>query len=153
MDFSFREEQQATRDLAKQILGDRSHARAAQASSRRAASASTASTWAELAEAGLLGIAVPEDARRRGLGFVELVPGPRAGRPHGRAGPAPRDARAAARCRSPSSAPRSSSAAWLPGVVAGDAILTAALVETGTRPAPPDDDRDAATATAGASTA
>src|SRR6266550_2047779 len=53
MDFSLSEEQEATRDLARQILFDRD-------------------TWAELAKAGLLGIALPEDAGGSGLGFVAL---------------------------------------------------------------------------------
>ena len=38
------------------------------------------------------------------------------------------------RCPWPASAPRPSAAAWLPGVVAGDVILTAALTGSGQQP-------------------
>src|SRR5262245_2566127 len=71
MDFALTEEQQATRDLARQILTDREtheHLKEIEAGGE----GFDRDTWAELAKAGLLGIAVPEDAGGSGLGFVAL---------------------------------------------------------------------------------
>ena len=71
MDFSLSEEQEATRDLARQILSDREtheHLKELEAGGE----GFDRDTWAELAKAGLLGIALPEDAGGSGLGFVAL---------------------------------------------------------------------------------
>src|SRR2546429_7527099 len=71
MDFSLSEEQEATRDLARQILSDREtheHIKEIEAGGE----GFDRDTWAELAKAGLLGIALPEDAGGSGLGFVAL---------------------------------------------------------------------------------
>jgi 3-oxocholest-4-en-26-oyl-CoA dehydrogenase beta subunit len=130
MDFSLSEEQEATRDLARQILSDREtheHLKELEAGGE----GFDRDTWAELAKAGLLGIALPEDAGGSGLGFVALC---RVFEEIGRTvAPVPvlptvvlgalpiaqfgTDARREQ---------------YLPGVVAGDTVLTAALVETGT---------------------
>src|SRR5438874_242341 len=67
MDFALTEEQEATRDLAHQILTDREtreHLKEIEAGGE----GFDRDTWAELAKAGLLGIALPEDpggGRRR----------------------------------------------------------------------------------------
>src|SRR5256885_13836107 len=71
MDFSLSEEQEATRDLARQILSDREtheHLKKLEAGGE----GFDRDTWAELAKAGLLGIALPEDAGGSGLGVVGL---------------------------------------------------------------------------------
>ena len=74
MDFSLSEEQQAVRDLAEQIIG-------AKATPERLTEIERADDpqgpfdaelWSALAEAGLLGIAVSEDAGGQGLDFVAL---------------------------------------------------------------------------------
>src|SRR2546425_3525618 len=71
MDFSLSEQQEATRDLARQILTDREthkHLKELEAGDE----VFDRDTWAELAKAGLLGIALPEDVGGSGLGFVAL---------------------------------------------------------------------------------
>ena len=71
MDFALTEEQEATRDLAHQILTDREtheHLKEIEAGG----DGFDRETWAELAKAGLLGIALPESAGGSGLGFVAL---------------------------------------------------------------------------------
>src|SRR5213592_4111534 len=114
MDFSLSEEQEATRDLARQILTDREtheHLKELEAGGE----GFDRETWAELAKAGLLGIALPEDAGGSGLGFVALCRlFEEIGRTVAQVGT---DAQ---------------KQQYLPGVVAGDTVLTAALVETGT---------------------
>src|SRR5262249_60740212 len=73
MDFALTEEQQATRDLARQILTDReTHEQLKEIEA--GGEGFDRDTWAELAKAGLLGIALPEDAGGSGLGFVALCP-------------------------------------------------------------------------------
>ena len=72
MDFAFSEEQQAVVDLAGQILGDRRDLER-----RRAVENGPEwfdrDLWAELATAGLTGIAVGEDVGGAGLGILGLV--------------------------------------------------------------------------------
>ncbi|MGA8515302.1 MAG: acyl-CoA dehydrogenase family protein, partial [Burkholderiaceae bacterium] len=70
MDFSFSEEQQAVSDLAAQILGDQSTNDALKAH-EASGEAYPAGLWSALADAGLLGIALPEDVGGSGLGFLE----------------------------------------------------------------------------------
>jgi alkylation response protein AidB-like acyl-CoA dehydrogenase len=129
MDFAFTPEQEAVRDLARRILGDRltqPRLRAVEAEpdwfDRDA--------WAELAKTNLLGIALPETHGGGGLGFLELglvleavgwtaAPLPAwatlvcGALPIGRFGS------------------RSQQEAWLPGVARGDVVLGAGLVEDG----------------------
>jgi alkylation response protein AidB-like acyl-CoA dehydrogenase len=130
MDFSLSEEQEATRDLARQILSDRmTHERLKELEA--GGEGFDRVTWAELAKAGLLGIALPEDAGGSGLGFVALC------RLHEEIGrtvaPVPVLPTvvlgALPIAQFGTDAQRQQ---YLPGVVAGDAVLTAALVETGT---------------------
>ncbi|MCZ7527137.1 MAG: acyl-CoA/acyl-ACP dehydrogenase [Acidimicrobiia bacterium] len=71
MDFSLTEEQEALRGLARQILADRSTlARLKELDA--SADWFDRDTWAELAKANLLGVAVPEDHGGLGYGFLEL---------------------------------------------------------------------------------
>ena len=73
MDFSFTEEQDATAELATQILTDRSTHERLRELERSGEPRFDRDTWAELAKAGLLGIAVPESAGGAGLGLIELA--------------------------------------------------------------------------------
>ena len=69
MDFSLNDEEQAIYDLATQILGDKSthdRLRQIQADGDRV----DAEAWAALAEAGVLGAAIPEAHGGIGLGFL-----------------------------------------------------------------------------------
>jgi 3-oxocholest-4-en-26-oyl-CoA dehydrogenase beta subunit len=71
MDFTLTEEQQAVRDLARQILSDRmdlGHLRALDESTDWF----DRDTYAELAKANLLGVALPEAVGGLGFGFLEL---------------------------------------------------------------------------------
>src|SRR5262245_34002367 len=129
MDFSLTPEQDALRELARRILGDRlTHARL------RAIEGEpdwfARDVWDELARARLLGIAVPEDAGGSGLGLLDLC---LVLEEIGRAvAPVPAlptlllGALPLARFGSAEQRRR-----WLPGVASGDVILTAALVEPG----------------------
>lgn len=135
MDFALNDEQEAVRDLAQQILeGHVTQERlkeieaGAQQIDRR--------LWAELARANLLGIGLPEDAGGSGLGFVELfllleqvgrtvAPVPLLPTLVLGALPIAEHGTSEQRQR------------YLPPVVAGDLVLTAALAEVGTEPTRP----------------
>jgi len=71
MDFSFNEDQNAIRDLASQIFTDRTTDEFMMGFSRAGHTYDDA-LWSTLAEAGLLGITVPEEFGGTGLGFTEL---------------------------------------------------------------------------------
>ena len=130
MDFALTEEQEATRDLAQQILTDREtheHLKEIEAGGE----GFDRDTWAELAKAGLLGIALPEDSGGSWLGFVALC---RLFEEIGRTvAPVPVLPTvvlgALPIAQFGTNAQRQQ---YLPGVVAGDTVLTSALVETGT---------------------
>jgi alkylation response protein AidB-like acyl-CoA dehydrogenase len=71
MDFALTESQQAVRSLAAELLGDRctpEHLREVEDSGDF-----DRSLWKTLAEAGLLGVAIPEEQGGLGLGLVELA--------------------------------------------------------------------------------
>ena len=71
MDFSLTETQQDLTGLTGQILGDRmtlQHLKAVE----RSADGFDRDTWAELAKANLLGVAVPESHAGLGFGFLDL---------------------------------------------------------------------------------
>ncbi len=72
MDFSFSEEQEAVRELAGRIFTDlATHERLREFESEPDGDRFDRKLWAELAAAGLLGIALPEEVGGAGLGFVE----------------------------------------------------------------------------------
>jgi alkylation response protein AidB-like acyl-CoA dehydrogenase len=135
MDFALTEEQEATRDLARQILTDREtheHLKEIEAGGE----GFDRDIWAELAKAGLLGIALPEDVGGSGLGFVALC---QLLEEVGRTvAPVPvlptvvLGALPIAQFGSDEQRQR-----WLPGVVSGETVLTAGLVELGTDPLHP----------------
>lgn len=130
MDFALTEEQEAIVGLARQIFTDRGepeHLKEVEAG----AEWFDRDLWAELAKSELLGIALPEADGGGGFGFLEaalllqeqgraVTPVPLLATivlgalPLAEFGSAPQRAR------------------WLPGVVAGDTLLTAAIAEVGT---------------------
>jgi alkylation response protein AidB-like acyl-CoA dehydrogenase len=128
MDFAFTDEQQAIADLAKQIFTDKaSHERVRQIE-RADGPRFDRELWQEVAKAGLLGIAVPQAHGGAGLGFLEVA----------------LIVEQVARAAAPiplletivlGALPlaefggAAQQAAWLPRVVEGTAILTAALIE------------------------
>jgi hypothetical protein len=129
MDFSFSEEQDAIRALAAEILGAEMTAERLKAAEREADWVDAA-LWKQLADANLLGVAVPEAYGGMGMGFLELcvlleelgravAPGPwLATLVHGAlplAGFGSEEQRAA----------------WLPRVASGAAKLAAALEDAG----------------------
>ncbi len=129
MDFSFNEEQQAVQELAAQIFeGQATHDRVREVES--GSERFDRELWAELAKANLLGIALPESVGGSGLGLIEaLLVLEEAGR---RVAPIPLwptimlGAVPIAEFGNVAQ-----QAAWLPGVVAGDTVLTGAFDEPG----------------------
>lgn len=129
MDFTLSEEQQAVQELAEQIFTDRATAeriKSVEAGDERV----DWDLWSHLADAGLLGIALPEEVGGSGLGIIELsLLLEQQGR---RVAPVPllaTLAMAALPIAEFGSAEQRQT--WLPQVVAGDAVLTAALAEAG----------------------
>lgn len=132
MDFSFTEEQEAVRDLARQILEGRSsheRLREIEAGEHRF----DRNLWSELARANLLGLAVPEENGGSGLGLIELaLVLEQAGRTVAPVpllatlvmGALPLGAHGSPELRQ----------ALLPPVVAGELVMSAALVEEGAEP-------------------
>lgn len=72
MDFSIAEEQQEIVDLAKKILGDGSTHERLRAIERSDAPRFDAEVWTNLAQAGLIGLALPESYGGAGFGFEAL---------------------------------------------------------------------------------
>ncbi|HEY2430090.1 MAG TPA: acyl-CoA dehydrogenase family protein [Acidimicrobiales bacterium] len=128
MDFSFTDEQEAVAGLAAQIFEGRAtvdRVKAVEATPERF----DRELWAELAKANLLGIALPEEEGGSGLGVTELcLVLEQQGR---RVAPVPllwSQLAALAIAEHGTAAQRR---AWLPGVIAGDAVLTVGLSESG----------------------
>jgi len=135
MDFGFSEDEEAVRDLAKQILEEQvTHDRLkeVEAGEERI----DRDIWRKLGETGLLGIALPEHAGGAGLGFVALgLVLEQVGRT---VAPVPIMASLVLGGLPVAEfGTRAQQEALLPGVVSGDTILTAALVELGAEPAHP----------------
>ena len=136
MDFDLTDEQQATIDVAAKLLGDKATPEAIRAVEHADDLRFDRTLWAAMADAGLLGIAVPAEHGGAGLGLLELcLVLEEVGR---RAAPVPALAALAlgalpvARWGTPGQ-----QAALLPGVVAGTTVLTAALAEPLGDPARP----------------
>ena len=129
MNFALSEEQEAVRDLAEQIFSGSvtvERVKEVEASDERF----DRTLWRELADANLLGIALAEEHGGSGLGVTEacLVL-----QQQGRV-VAPVPYWATVCCAAVPLAMFGTSAqqtAWLPGVVAGDVVLTAALAQPG----------------------
>ena len=137
MDFSFSEEQEAVGELATRIFTDLStHERLRELESDPDGERFDRKVWAELAAAGLLGMSLPEEVGGAGLGFVETGLIIEAAGRSAAYVPVVETLGAAA----PAVAQFGSEAQrqrWLPGVVAGDTVLTTALVELGGSPRVP----------------
>ncbi|MBA3302513.1 MAG: acyl-CoA/acyl-ACP dehydrogenase [Actinomycetota bacterium] len=129
MDFSFNEEQEAVRDLARQILtGQSTHERLKELET--SGEALDRRTWDELAKANLLGIAVPEVHGGSGLGFLEVcLLLEQVGATTARVPVLPTLVMGALPITEFGSEGQRSR--WLPAVVTGEAVLSAALVEVG----------------------
>jgi len=128
MDFGFSEEQRDIQNLARQILKDLVTPEKLAKYDNYAAERFDADLWAKLAEAGLLGVAVPEASGGMGFGFMEvallmeeagrtLAPAPLATHIAGGILPVARFGTAAQKER------------LLPGAANGELLLTAALEE------------------------
>jgi hypothetical protein len=137
MDFSFTEAQTAVSDLAKKIFTERVTPAALKAAEAEG-NAFYSKLWADLASAGLLGTAIPETEGGSGHGLLELcallVECGAAVAPIPLFPTLVLGALPIAALGTPEQRRR-----LLPGVVAGEAILTAALAEEGSRdPAHPE---------------
>ncbi len=137
MDFSFSEEQEAVRELAERIFTDLSTPeRLRQFESEPEGDRFDRKLWGELAAAGLLGIALPEDVGGAGLGFVET--GLLVEATGKSAAYVPTiETLAAAAAGIAQFGTEDQQRRWLPGVVSGETILTTALVELGGVPSLP----------------
>jgi alkylation response protein AidB-like acyl-CoA dehydrogenase len=128
MDFAFSEEQEAVRDLARQIAGQVTQERLKEVEADP--DRFDRALWSDLAQANLLGIGLPPDVGGSDFGIVEVcLLLEELGRVTARV-----PAVATLAMSAPAVAAFGSPAlrdALLPGVVAGDVVLTAALVEPG----------------------
>jgi alkylation response protein AidB-like acyl-CoA dehydrogenase len=129
MDFSLSEEQRAVGELAAQILAGHAtpeRVREVEASRDRF----DRELWRELARANLLGISLPEPVGGSGLGIVEsCLLLEQQGR---RVAPVPLLATlVSAASTIAEHGSRELAHRWLPGVVSGEVVLTAALAERG----------------------
>jgi alkylation response protein AidB-like acyl-CoA dehydrogenase len=127
VDFDLTDEQQATAELAAKLLGDKATPAALRTLERADGLRFDRDLWTAMADAGLLGIAVPVEHGGAGLGMLELcLVLEEVGR---RTAPVPALAALAfaglplARFGSPDQQ------ALLPGLAAGTRLVTAALVE------------------------
>jgi alkylation response protein AidB-like acyl-CoA dehydrogenase len=132
MDFAFTEEQDAVRELAARILTDLStpeRLKEVEATDDRI----DRKLWAELGSAGLLGVALPESCGGAGLGYLAAaVVAEEVGRA---AAAVPFTASVVLGAMPIAEFGRAEQQQqWLPAAVAGDTILTAALVEPGGDP-------------------
>jgi acyl-CoA dehydrogenase len=142
MDFTLSEEQEAVRDLAAQVFSG--HATVERVKEvERSDERVDRNLWRALADAGLLALAVPEEHGGSGLGLIELALVLEQQGRH--VAPVPvwatlvLGALPIAEFGTPAQ-----QQAWLPGVAAGEVVLTAALPEAGAG----DPHRPAVTATA-----
>jgi acyl-CoA dehydrogenase len=129
MDFSFSEEQEAVRDLGAQIFAGHAtveRVKQVEAGDERVDRA----LWAELAAANLLGIALPDDVGGSGFGIIELcLLLEQQGRTVAPVPLFPALVLGALPVAEFGSAEQRQR--WLPGVAAGDIVLSAALEDLG----------------------
>jgi alkylation response protein AidB-like acyl-CoA dehydrogenase len=134
MDFALSEEQQAIVELATQIFTDLcapERLREVEAG----ADWFHRDLWSELAKSGLLGIALPESAGGGGFGLLEAcLLLERQGRS---VAPVPLLPTLIASLTIAELGSEAQQAAWLPGVVEGETVLTVALSEIGASPRDP----------------
>jgi alkylation response protein AidB-like acyl-CoA dehydrogenase len=126
VDFSFTEEQEAARGLARQIFEQLTHERLKEVEAGE--DRIDRKCWADLADANLLGLPLPESVGGSGLGYLEaalvLEEVGRAVAPVPYLPTVVMGALPIAKLGGEAQQQR-----WLPGVVAGETILTAALVD------------------------
>jgi len=128
MDFSFNDEQEAIAGLAKQILSDKATLERMTALEKGAGPRFDEDLWAEMATAGLVGIAVPEQQGGAGLGFLELAL--IVEQVGATAAPVPFiETTIMAALPIAEFGTEVQKEAWLPRVASGEAVLTAALME------------------------
>jgi acyl-CoA dehydrogenase len=127
MDFSYSEDQQALRELARKILEERAtHDRLKEV--KKSADRIDHELWRELAKANLLGVAIPEACGGTGTGLPELlILAEEIGRAVAPVPVLPTLVEAALPIASFGS--EAQKKRWLPAVASGDAILTAALAD------------------------
>ena len=127
MDFSYSEDQQALRELARKILEERAtHDRLKEI--RKTPERADLELWRELAKSNLLGVAIPEAFGGTGTGLAELVILlEEIGRAVAPLPVLPTLVEGALPLASFGS--EAQKKRWLPAVASGDAILTAALAE------------------------
>ena len=137
MDFSYSEDQEAIRELATRIFTDlATHERLREIEADAETPRFDRKLWSELATAGLTGINLPEEVGGAGLGFIEAALIVEAAGKSAAYVPAIETIATGA----PAIAEFGSEAQrqrWLPGVVAGDVVVTTALVELGGTPDAP----------------
>jgi 3-oxocholest-4-en-26-oyl-CoA dehydrogenase beta subunit len=135
MDFSLTDDQESARELAVTIFGDLSTheaLRAVEATEDRF----DEKLWSALAEAGLLGLSVPEAYGGAGLGFIETcVLAEQVGKSAAAVPLVATLVLGAAPIATYGS--HTAQSRWLPGVVSGETILSAALEEPGGDPMKP----------------
>ena len=128
MDFALTEEQEAFSGLAQQIFADGCTKERLIEVEQSDGPRHDAKLWSELANAGLLGIAVPEAQGGAGLGFFELALIVEQVGAH--AAPVPvLETLVMGALPLAEFGTEAQKQAWLPGIVAGDRIVTAALIE------------------------
>jgi alkylation response protein AidB-like acyl-CoA dehydrogenase len=127
MDFSYSEDQQALRELARKILEERaSHDRLKEI--QKSPDRIDAELWRELAKANLLGVAIPETYGGNGTGLPELlILLEEIGRAVAPVPVIPTLVEAALPIAAFGS--EAQKKRWLPAIASGDAILTTALAE------------------------
>ena len=143
MDFDLTDEQEATAEAATKLLADKSTPESLRAVEQRDELRFDRDLWSAMADAGLLGIAVPEEHGGAGLGLLELCLVLAGGGPAHRA-PCLRSRRwPSPACRSPATARPSCRRRSCPAMAAGTTVATAALVEPLGDPTSPDHHRQA----------
>ncbi|MGH7336464.1 MAG: acyl-CoA dehydrogenase family protein, partial [Myxococcota bacterium] len=128
MDFSLSEDQQAIGDLAAKILAEKGSHELQRSLEKRGGPRFDRELWRAAADAGLLGISVPEEHAGAGLGFLEVAAIlEQVGR---RTAPIPLfETVVLAALPIAEFGSAAQQAEWLPKLAAGERIATAALVE------------------------
>ena len=126
LDFSFSEDQEALRDLAAKILGDLvTHERLTEV--ERGDEWFDRRVWQSLADAGLLGIGLPEASGGGGLGFLHVcIVAEQIG---ATVAPVPYVPSTVAALAVAAFGDESQQSRWLPGVANGEVVFTLALQE------------------------
>lgn len=136
MNFTLTEEQQAVSDLATQIIGDHSDPAVLRELELSGEARFDRSLWSALAEAGLLGISLPERVGGAGLGLIEAALVIRAASHAAAAAPVWETLGLGAAVLAPHAGDDTVSS-WLGRCASGEAVLTGAWHETAGDPCDP----------------